>query len=231
MASIEVLREIDRILHTKWQPRKGRIVPTPAAVALSNQAVELEGAVLYADLVDSTGLVEGYQPWFAAAVYKSYLLGACRVIKDEGGSVTAFDGDRVMGVFVGESQNSTAARASLKINFLVIEVNKLLKRNFPNSSYELRHTIGIDSGNLFVAKSGVRNANDLVWVGKAANVAAKLCSLGSAEYPTHITDGVFRQLAEDAKYGGNPRSLMWEKRVWTARGDSVVYRSNWWWRF
>jgi len=56
---IELL--VDDILLTDWQKRKGQKVPETEDVRLGNDAVELEGTVLYADLADSTGLVEGYK--------------------------------------------------------------------------------------------------------------------------------------------------------------------------
>jgi len=37
--------------------------------------------------------------------------------------------------------------------------------------------VGIDTSALFVARIGVRNDNDLVWVGRAANYAAKLTEI------------------------------------------------------
>ena len=52
----------------------------------------------------------------------------------------------------------------------------------------------------------------------------KLCTLGDTDYPTHITESVYSALAEEAKFGGNPRRMMWEKRMWTKQGI-VVYRS------
>ena len=46
----------------------------------------------------------------------------------------------------------------------------------------------------------------------------------------NCAESVYLVLAEEAKFGGNPRRVMWEKRMWTERGI-VVYRSNWWWPF
>src|SRR5687767_13664907 len=94
--------EIAEIFKTNWEKREGRQVPSAEDVALGNDAVAIEGTVLYADLVDSTSLVTGYQNWFAAEVYKAYLVTACRIISDQGGDITAFDGDRVMAVFMGD---------------------------------------------------------------------------------------------------------------------------------
>jgi len=228
MKQTDVLTEIRSIFKARWTTRDGRVVPEADDVSLGNDAVKLEGTVLYADMADSTGLVNGYKDWFAAEVYKAYLIGACRVIRDRGGEITAFDGDRVMAVFLGNTKNTSAVKAALHINFVVDKINSLLKEEYPNTSYLLRQLVGIDTSSLFVARTGIRNANDLVWVGRAANYAAKLCSLGDATFPTYITEDVYTKLSDEAKYGGKPRRNIWEKRIWTKKG-LTVYRSSWWW--
>ena len=93
-------------------------------------------------------------------------------------------------------------------------------------SYELKHTAGIDAGKLFVARTGVRGANDLVWVGRAANHAAKLCAINS-EYPTRITTEVFNSCHSDVKISKGVS--MWELRTWTDMNRNI-YWSNYWWQ-
>ena len=230
MTSKEILAEIKSIFSAKWDTREGRKVPEAEELRLGNDAVSIDGTVLYADMADSTGLVNNFKDWFAAEIYKSYLISACRIIRENGGEITAFDGDRVMAVFIGNNKNTSAAKTALKINFIVKEINGLIKSSYKDTAYQLNQTVGIDTSKLFIARTGIRNANDLVWVGRAANYAAKLCALGSTDYPIHITESVFSVLAEEAKYGGNPRGTMWGKRMWTER-NIVVYRSNWWWPF
>ena len=64
------------------------------------------------------------------------------------------------------------------INYAVRTIiNPLLKKQYPDTTYQLKHVIGIDTGELFIARIRVRSDNDLVWIGQAANYAAKLCSL------------------------------------------------------
>lgn len=225
----EILTDVNEILKTKWVRREGRQVPDSDCVTLGNDAVTIAGTVLYADLADSTGLVNGYKDWFAAKVYKSYLVAACHLIRNNDGEITAFDGDRVMAVFLGSSRNTSAARTALQLNWMVSEVNGAIKTAYPNTAFELKHAVGIDTSNLFVAKTGIRNSNDLVWVGRAANYAAKLAGLPGANYGAFITDEVFTNLHEKAKFGGNPKKLMWEKLHWTER-NLFIHKSTWTWK-
>jgi len=228
--STEILAEVRAILATDWKTRDGKTIPDAEDVRLGNDAVKLNATVLYADLTDSTGLVNNFKDWFAAEIYKSYLVAACHVIRNHNGAITAFDGDRVMGVYIGDMKNSNAAKTALKIGYLVKEINKLINAQYSTTSYVLRQSIGIDTSKLFVAKTGIRNSNDLVWVGKAANYAAKLCSLADENDTTFITEPVFKKLSDDAKFGGSPRRVMWEKSYWGAESISI-YKSNWTWSF
>jgi len=164
----DILKEVREIFKTKWDRREGKQVPDTEDVGLANDSVVLEGTILYADLVDSTGLVAGFKDWFAAEMYKSYLVSACRIIRENGGEITAFDGDRVMAVFIGGAKNSSAAEAALKINYAVqYLINPAIKEAYPQTAYRLKQAIGIDTGQLLVARTGIRGSNDLVWVGRA----------------------------------------------------------------
>ena len=226
----DIKAEIEQILKTNWKRRAGRVVPETSDVQLGNDAVELDATVLYADMADSTDLVVGYRDWFAAEVYKAYLRGTCEIIKNNNGVITAFDGDRVMAVYIGNLKNTSAAKTALQINFLSTKIiNPALKNIYPNSSFKLEQAVGIDTGNLLVARTGVRGSNDLVWVGRSANYAAKLCSLRNGSYASFITQEVFNSLNESSKFGGDPKRLMWDKVMWTERGIPV-YQSSWHWK-
>jgi class 3 adenylate cyclase len=230
MFSLEETREeIRKIFKAKWSNRKGLIVPEPENIQLGNHSVELKGTVLYADLKDSTDLVLKYNDEFAAGIYKTYLLSACRLIRRNGGEITAFDGDRVMAVFIGSRKNSEAVKTALMINYMVVEViNKEIKSCYPNIEYLLQQAVGIDTSHLFVARTGIRGSNDLVWVGRAANYAAKLCSLRQGLYSTFITRDVFLSMADDV-FCSEEDIYMWEESWWADR-QIPVYKSSWWWR-
>lgn len=92
---------VKKIFHDDlWTMRDGEVVPEPEDLKLGNDGVNLNGTVLYADLSGSTKLVDTKKAAFAAEIYKAYLPCAARIIKSQGGVITAYDGDRVMGVFI-----------------------------------------------------------------------------------------------------------------------------------
>ncbi len=218
---------VRQVFRNKWSTRKGTKVPESGDVGLGNDAVELDGTVLYADLDASTNLVDSHIPAFAAKIYKTYLNCAAKIIRAENGVITSYDGDRIMAVYLGDSKNTAAANSALKINYAVTKlINPILKECYPDATYVVRQIVGIDTSPLFVARTGIRGSNDLVWVGRAANYAAKLCSL-SADYPSRLTGTVYDQLNESAKNSQDGR-CMWEQVKWNTMNDMRVYRSTWW---
>lgn len=220
--------ECDSILMEQWTRRDGRVVPEPSSLRLGNDGVDLEGAVLYADLDGSTKLVDDYSPTFAAEVYKTYLICAARIIKAEGGVITSYDGDRVMGVFIGNGPCTSAAKAALKINYAVINILRPKIKNY-QESFSIKHCVGVDFSKMMAARIGVRNDNDLVWVGRAANYAAKLTAIND-ESALFVTNEVYDRLHDSARFGGDPRRTMWTERKWTQMADKRVYSSNWTWK-
>jgi class 3 adenylate cyclase len=224
----EIRGDVKTIFKSVWKTRNGARIPETDDIALGNEAVKLDGTVLYADLADSTDMVNNYCAEFCAEVYKTYLISVCKIIRSNGGSITAFDGDRVMAVFIGDAKNTTAAKTALQINWAVSNIiNDELKKKYPNKTFKVRQSVGIDTSSLFIARTGIRGSNDLVWVGHSANYAAKLSAYDNS-YPSWITERVFNVLLDSSKYGGNPKKLMWEKVFWAER-NIYIYRSNWSW--
>jgi uridylate cyclase len=220
--------EVRAIFESRWTKRDGQVVPDPEDLQLGNDAVKLQATVLYADMADSTDLVDDHESYFAAEIYKAYLRCAARIIKHEQGTITAYHGDRVMAVFLGKLKNTSAVRSAQMINYAVRTIiNPLLKKQYPDTTYQLKHVIGIDTSELFVARIGVRNDNDLVWVGRAANYAAKLCSLNGA-YSIYITGDVFDVMHDSVKYSERDKSLLWHKDAWSARNNLRIYGSAAW---
>ncbi len=223
----DLTTSVQKIFKEQWSTRVGTVVPESDDLKLGNDAVKLDATVLYADLSGSTKMVDRFKRHFAAEVYKSFLHCSAKIIRAEGGEITAYDGDRVMAVFLGDSKNTSAARCGLKINWAVKHiVNPAMKDQY-TTDYEVKHTVGIDSGDLWVARTGIRGSNDLVWVGYAANYAAKLNEL-SADYPTRITHRVYNHMHKSAKISSDGRD-MWESRRWTDMNNLSIYRSSFWW--
>lgn len=216
-----------------WNIQDGRVIPETADVGLGLVGKRIELVVLYSDIANSTDLVRRYCDWFVAGVAKAFLICAVRIIRDHDGIITSFDGDRVMAVFHGDRKNTNAAEAALKINWAVSQViNPRIRETYHDmKEFCLGHCTGVDRSRILVTRSGIRNNNDLVWIGRAANYAAKL-SEERGSGTSIVTKDVYAQLRDEAKYSSDiERRCMWEPCTIQVAGiDTACHSSTWWWR-
>lgn len=226
----DLSQKVKKIFADQWEVQETDTVPGPEDLKLdSNHAKFLKtAAILYADIDGSTNMVDKKKWTFCAEVYESYLRCVAEIAKAEGGAITAYDGDRLMAIFTGTTPNTSAVRAALKMNFAVANIiNPAIKNQYGDTDFTLKAIVGVDSSEIRAAKIGVRNDNDLVWVGRAANYAAKLTTLSGK--PTWITESVYNKMKEDVKKDSKGNS-MWEARNWTSMNNMRVYCSTYWWR-
>lgn len=225
----ELEKHVAEVYRAQWDERDGSVVPDDDSLTLGNDAVKLTATVLYADLADSTRLVDGHAAFFSAEMYKTFLHCAAMIVRSEGGVITAYDGDRLMAVYIGDLKNTRAVRSAMKIQYAVLYiVNPTQQAVYTKSAFTMKHVVGVDTSELFVAKTGVRGANDLVWVGRAANYAATLSGLPDSS-ATYITREVYDAMIDDLKISDDSRAV-WEAVRWNTFDNRVIYRSNWWYR-
>lgn len=193
-------------------------------LGLGNVGAKIEATVLYADLADSTGLVKSKSAQFAAEVYKSYVYAAAKCIRHRGGAVTAYDGDRVMGVFMGPRMRNDAVETAFHISAVMEDIVQPELERIYGSGYTVNQKIGIDQSTLLVANTGIRGNNDYVWVGTAANNAAKMAALKKG-YSTYATAAIHSYLGES-----NLKATSNGAALWTDLGTSdlgyQIYGAN-----
>ena len=221
----DLIADCATVLTNAWDEVDARVVPVPADVTLGKMAKKLSQAVvLYADLDGSTAMVDTKYWWFSAEVYKTFLSAVAKIVKQEGGAITAYDGDRLMAIFSGADSCDAAVRAGLRITWAVRHIiNPAIKARY-NTDFVVRHTVGIDISDLHAVRTGVRGDNDLVWVGRAANYAAKLTTL-SSDNPTWITKAVHDQLSGGLRVKDNVP--FWKLWAWTQMNQHPIRSSTW----
>ena len=232
--SDELASDVQTIISTTWNKRGGRKIPQTEEVPLAGGAVEIDATFLYADLADSSKMAKELDRRITAKIIKSFLYCASKLIIARGGKVVSFDGDRVMGVFYGDSKNSSAAKCALQVKWAVDKIREKFEANYESvrsASFQIRHGVGVDTGTVLAVRGGVRGTNDLIWIGRAPNLAAKMSDLRQQPYSSFITAAVFNTLNDESKYGGVEKTLMWERCTWSFLGESLyVYRSSWHWK-
>lgn len=227
----QIVSDARIVLGSAWVREQKTVVPEAADIALGNKAGEFEGVVLYADMKGSTDLVHGYKDYFAAEIYKIFLMSVCEVLKRNNGTISSFDGDRVMSVFIGGSKCSDATKAALQVNAVIRRLNDLIKEKYSSVEYRIDYAIGIDISKLFAVKTGIRGDNDLAWIGDAANIAAKLSEIRGRNGKAFVTDRVFERMNNQSKYSSAANTQC----MWTVIPQKVfgmsVYESTWYWDF
>lgn len=233
--SEDIETDVKTTVTTKWNKRNGQKIPSSDDVTLAGGAVEIEATFLYADLANSSKMVKELDRRIAAKIIKSFLSVVSKLIKHNDGKIISFDGDRVLGVFYGNSKNTKATKCGLQIKWAV---NEVIRKRFEssytavkNATFTIDHGVGIDTGTVLAVRGGVRGDNDLIWIGRAPNLAAKLSDLRESPYQTIITASVYNMLSDSSKYGGEANTNMWKSRSWSFLDENItVYRSSWQWK-
>jgi class 3 adenylate cyclase/tetratricopeptide (TPR) repeat protein len=157
--------------------------------------------VLFADLVDSTGLAQSLDPERAREVMSGFFTAATEELQALRGRPEKFIGDAVMAVFglpqVHEDDALRAVRAGLAIRERVRRIGRA-----QGLSYPLEVRIGIESGE---AATGLGPAGQLLVTGPVVNVAARLQT--SARPGQVLAGRTTRALTRDAVSYGHRRSV------------------------
>ena len=138
----------------------------------------------------------------------------------------------LMGVFMGDSKNSSASNCGREIHWAVRKIIQPAAfkqfKSISDNGIEIRNCSGIDVGEVRAVRSGIRDNNDLIWIGKAASFSAKLSDVRDEGYNTYISSRVYNQLNQAAKFDGNSKN-MWSSTsfVFAEEGETVYKSNNW----
>lgn len=224
---------IDGVLAPPWVEREGRVVPSAKDIALTDGAVNLDATYLYADMADSTGLAQTYRKFAVAKIIRCYLNAACRLINFYDGEIRSFDGDRVMGIFIGGGKNTNALRCALAMSWAVTSViNPKIKKKWPDVTWTMGHGVGVDTGAAMLVRGGVRgdeDDSDIVSIGSAPNIAAKLSELRS--YALNISEAVYTGSHQRVRTSQDGRPMWVRTGSQTFGGKTITcYGSSWRWQ-
>jgi len=227
MAFLDDLKgKIDAYVKQPYEIEETTIIPDTdtAKLTFGNKGLTCEYAFLFIDIRKSSQLHEIYGFTKAAKIYQSFHDINVRVIEENSGSVRAFDGDRVMGVFVVGSKNSNAVKSAMQIQWAIRTILN------PKLGTQITCGCGIDYGKILVTKIGKgrdKNNNDLVWIGKADNYASHLAN--DANNTIIISTNSYNVLIEDRKVSDGKN--MWQSKIITLKNGTKVncYESTYGW--
>jgi class 3 adenylate cyclase len=226
----DLASEVTNILRLHWSVRNGSAVPETEEVAVGNEGVKLDAAVLSVDLSDSIVWAQNGPPEFAAELYKIFLRSANRVISGNHGRIVDFDSGRFMAVFAGPSKSSHAMKSALQIHYVSDKIlTPRIVERYPSYGFPISYGIGIDVSPVLVVRTGVRGSNDLLWVGRAPNLAARLSALRTGPPAAWVTADVFEGAHHTSRISASGTGApMWERIDLPALGV-LAYRSGWNW--
>lgn len=185
----DIHEKIEAILNSEMEVEDftGDTVPSINDLDDENRGLILtDCSILFVDIRSSTQLSDRSQAKSMAKIYRAFVRAMAMSIYSCGGKVRQIAGDRVMGVFLSDAQESSASKAIHAGRAIITAVehvfNPLCKRNINNKTIQCG--VGIDLGRVLTTSVGMEHegedARDLVWAGKIANVSSKHTDLAEA---------------------------------------------------
>ena len=161
----------DHVVETALAPLRQRRAELAAPASEQRRLV----TVIFADLVDFTGLSRRLDAEDTREVVGEYFARWQAAIEQHGGVVEKFIGDAVMAVFglrrSYEDDAHRAVRAALQIIGGLDELNAEIE---PRFGVRLHLRVGIDTGEVVVSTLGERAGHEFVAVGPTVNRASRL---------------------------------------------------------
>lgn len=190
-----------------------------------------EFTFLYVDMRGSSSYTDQHRLQTITKIYKAYHHCMVECIKEFGGKVRSFDGDRVLAVFDGNEKVNSSINCAMKMVGCRYDIlQPKIKAAFSNDSFSLG--IGISTGNIMVSKAGVgydKNTRDLIWIGDPPNLGAKLSDEADSPLSIHICETTFGRLIEGNRYTMNNgvKTDMWVKSTFDFKNKPTnIYKTG-----
>jgi adenylate cyclase len=163
------------------------VSPEVAKVVLANlNDIELggkqvEGTVVFADIVEFTRIAENTRPEDLVNILNSYFTLITRACEINHGTVDKYMGDGVMLVFGApqpdEEHRFHAINCAVLIQQLVEHENRQREQQ---GLFPVKFRIGINSGTMLAGNMGSRERMEYTVVGDTVNLASRLCGIANS---------------------------------------------------
>src|SRR3989344_6821597 len=95
----EITKGVDTFFSGTYDITEGRTIPDVADIQLGKTGREMELAMLFIDIRESTKIVDALRRITAARMYKSFLWGVSQIARMNNGELRSFDVDGVLVAF------------------------------------------------------------------------------------------------------------------------------------
>lgn len=232
----ELQQKVTNYLTGNYDTYEPSAVPEPKDIPLGNEAAHLEATALFIDMRQSSNIANAFRLQTAAKMIKGYFDGAVRIIRENDGQVKSFNGDGMLALFVGDQRFHYAVRAAMEVEWFVGNIlQPKLNRYFENNRVAMGQALsfeigcGLDDSSIFAVKVGIRGTNDVAWVGKGTNTAAKLASRVSQPDNIAITQAVYDRLDRNYQYDSGGTHMWSEESFEDIGGLTRAIRTSQYW--
>jgi adenylate cyclase len=217
-----------------FQPRD---IPLPEDIPQGAKAAKLTATSLFIDLRQSSDITNALRRQTAAKMLKAYFSGAVRIVNANSGSVRSFNGDGMLALFRDERRSNKAVKAAMQVKWFVQEIlQPRFERYFESNRQAFGASLGfdigcgLDDGDIYAVRVGIRGTNDVAWVGRCTNTSAKLSNLAASPRTVLITRAVYERLDESRKLSNGTH--MWSEESLREIGgiNRAVRSTSFWWQ-
>jgi class 3 adenylate cyclase len=171
------------IMQTKGKKiTKGLCLPDPDKLGIG-QGRYLQAAILYADLRGFTSMVASAPAQHSLVALEVFVSELTRIARDFGGEVVDCAGDRILVAFIVLPLNNSTKPIQRAVEcgiWMQTAMYKAIQPLLATAGYpNISCGIGVDFSDVVITRVGIRNRNKLVFLGGAANHAAKLEELAN----------------------------------------------------
>jgi adenylate cyclase len=214
----DVKASVSTYMTGTYETFEPRDIPVPKDIPQGAKAAKLTATSLFIDLRQSSDITNALRRQTAAKMLKAYFSGAVRIINANNGSVRSFNGDGMLALFRDDSRSINGAKAAMQVRWFVQEIlQPRFEQYFQSNRKAFGRSLGfdigcgLDDGDIYAVKVGIRGTNDVAWVGRCTNTSAKLSNLAASPRRILITRAIYQRLDNSRKSSNGV--AMWSDEV------------------
>ncbi|MCW8919067.1 MAG: HAMP domain-containing protein [Gammaproteobacteria bacterium] len=140
----------------------------------------VEASVLFADIVDFTGMSEGMKPQEVSALLNLYFGHIAEVVRFCHGHIDKYMGDCAMVVFGVPEEHEEHPFKAIACGWMILQLVEVMNRQrLRNTEPTVEFRIGVNCGTMLAGNMGSTERMEYTVVGDAVNLASRLSHAGA----------------------------------------------------
>ena len=218
----DIIKQVNKYTKGNYDITNTRSIPSAKDLGFGNKGRIIRAPILYADLRRSSEVTERHRRQTTAKIFKSFLYAMAQIARSRGGEIRSFDGDRIMVIFPPTRGDQKAAcnrsvRTGMEMAWFF---NDILRPKLSGYNDSLDCGIGIAFSEMLVVRVGLKRQpynNDIVLIGRAANLAAKLSDKGRKPNYLWIDHETYKRLDKESIQNVQTGRRLSKQPIWKPR--------------